>query len=85
MDLLTLPAALEKPVTFFLPPFFTGSEEEDVTPDERELIHFYHEIEHRPLQLIALKQVRTLAESAIEADMETKRRELEQHRLENSE
>ena len=53
------------------------AEDGELTPDENELVYFYREIEHKPLQLIALNQVRTLAESAIEADMETERRSLE--------
>jgi hypothetical protein len=68
---LLIAVALEKPISYSCPPNVGGEEDSGLTPDEKELVYFYRQIEHKPLQLIALKQVRTLAEPTVEADLET--------------
>ena len=83
-DLSLMASALEKPVAYFYPPVDRGVEESDLSPEEKELVHYYRQIAHKPLQLVALKQVTTLAESAIQADLETLRQEFAQQRLAGS-
>ena len=84
-DLTIIATALEKPISYFFPPRFRGAEESDLSPDEKELIHFYRQLGHEALQIYALKQITTLAESAIQADLEVIRREAEEARLEKGE
>ena len=73
--LVYLANALDKPISYFYPPPIRGAEEEGLSADEQELIHWFRQIWHKALQLVAIDQVRTLAESSIEADLEAARRD----------
>ena len=61
---------LEKPVSFFFPPTVRGASFEDLTPDEKELIHFFRQLGHVTLRKVAFNQVKTLSEAALEDQMD---------------
>lgn len=64
-DLALIAAALQKPITYFFPPRFHGPNASGLSPEEKEILAFYRQIEgYDELQLAAIKQVRTLAEAA---------------------
>lgn len=78
-DLALLATALEKPVSYFYPPPDRGLETNELAPEEKELVHCFRQIGHKPLQAIALKQVSAFADAVIaaelmEADLEVKHR-----------
>src|SRR5205085_2416742 len=79
VDLMAIAHELEKSFTFFLPNFIPT--EGDLFPDEWELIHFYRQIRNQGMERLAIKQVRQLAETAIEADIQADRQAAAQERL----
>jgi transcriptional regulator with XRE-family HTH domain len=69
-DLSLIAKALDKPISSFFPPFLTEGSEDDLSPDERELLLLYRKIWDEKLREIALRQVRSIAEAEIEAHRE---------------
>ena len=73
-ELATLAAYLEKPITYFFQPYFRGAEEKDLSPEEKELVRYFREIQNPVLESIALDQVKNMAERSIKADLEAMHR-----------
>jgi hypothetical protein len=76
-DLLLIAAAVEKPIAYFFPPVVHGADANRLTPEEQEPVYLYRKLQHKALQLVAIDQLRTLADSAVKADLEAMRREIE--------
>lgn len=77
VDLMGMAYALNKPITFFYPDFpaIRGANLQELSDKEKELIHFFREIQNLAMENLAVKQIKQFAESSIEADNEiTKRR-----------
>jgi len=71
-DLSLIADRLEKPISYFYPAPVRGADPSDLSPDEQELIHFYRQIgDNAAMRKLALQQVKTLADTAIQADLET--------------
>jgi len=56
--------ALEKPITYFFPPFSSGPQAEDLSPKEKELVSLFRQLGHEALENVAMGQLRTLVEAA---------------------
>lgn len=64
-DLALIAATLQKPITYFFPLYLHGPDASNLSPEEKEILAFYRQIEsYDELQMAAIKQVRMLAEAA---------------------
>ena len=77
-DLSLIAKALDKPISCFFPPFLTEGSEQDLSPDERELLLFYRKIWDEKMRALALQQVQTIADADIKAHQEQTRREFDE-------
>ena len=77
-DLSLIAKALDKPISYFFPPFLTEGSEQDLSPDERELLLFYRKIWDEKMRALALQQVQSVADADIKAHQEQTRREFEE-------
>ena len=82
-DLALIAGALEKPIAHFYPPSFRGIDVGKLQPDEEEFVHLFRKLWDPARQIFALRQLQTLVDSAVEADIEAHRRDLETYRLED--
>jgi transcriptional regulator with XRE-family HTH domain len=77
-DLSLIAEALDKPISYFFPPFLTEGSEQDLSPDERELLLFYRKIWDDKLRIAALEQMRGIAKIDIQAHLDQIRDEFEE-------
>ena len=64
-ELTLIAAVLDKPLTYFYPPKFAGAREGDLSPEEKELIQFYRQIQDKPFERAAVAVVKALADLAV--------------------
>ena len=76
-DLMGIAYALEMPITFFYPPStaIRGADATELTDAEKELIHFFRQLGSSSMQNVALRQLKDLADSAIETNLAEQKRE----------
>jgi hypothetical protein len=63
---------LEKPIRYFFPVYVPT--EGDLSVKEWELIHFFRRIQNEPMENLAVKHVKELADTSIEADIQSSNR-----------
>ena len=69
-DLMLIAAALEKPIDYFFPPRFRGAQEENLAPDEKELVYLYRQMDSNPaMKKFAIQQIRRMADTVIQTDL----------------
>jgi transcriptional regulator with XRE-family HTH domain len=77
--LALLAAALDKPITYFLPWFIYNSlKPEDLEPREHELLIQFRKIWSEDLQQLAVRQVKNIAETDIEGFQAEQRKQLQE-------
>jgi transcriptional regulator with XRE-family HTH domain len=74
-DLSLIAHVLEKPITYFFPIGVRGATPQDLTTEEKELIHHFRQIQNAAMEKYAIKQVKALASAAIEADIQNQTEE----------
>lgn len=79
VDLMGIAFVLEKPVRYFYPQYVPT--EDDLSNKEWELIHHFRRIQNEAVEELAIKQVKQLADVAVETDIR-ERREVEATRVE---
>jgi len=65
-DLIFIATALEKPLSYFLPYSPLEASHADLSPSEKELVYWFRHLGHAALENVAMSQLKTLAQSAIE-------------------
>lgn len=70
-DLMGIAHALGKPILYFYPKFpsIQGIKEEELDLSERELIHFFRQIQSEQGEKLAIKQVARIADIAADLDI----------------
>ena len=76
-DLALIAYALDKAITSFFPVTVRGATAGDLSEDEKDLIHFYRQIQNPAMEKYAIKQVRDLANAALEANIQTRLQDLQ--------
>lgn len=79
-DLALIAAVLEKPVSYFYPPNHRGVEEGHLSPEEKELIHFYRQIQDNTHKAFAVQQVHSIVDVERREDLEELRNEYEAYK-----
>ena len=85
VDLLMIAAALEKPISYFFPSFFSQGNEGGLAPDEAELLLQYRKILDDKLRAVALQQITSLADMDVEAYMQKMCEEYEEWKRDKGE
>lgn len=85
-DLIGIAYTLEMPITYFYPPntAIQGADATKLTDAEKELIHFFRQIGNPTMENLALRQLKELADAAIETDLEEQKRAFVAERLKRS-
>ena len=65
-DLIFIATVLEKPLSYFLPYSPLEASQADLSPAQKELVYWFRQLGHVALENVALNQLKTLAQSAIE-------------------
>ena len=65
-DLIFIATVLEKPLSYFLPYSPLEASRGDLSPMEKELVYWFRQLGHAALENVAMSQLKTLAQSAIE-------------------
>jgi len=77
-DLSLIAKALDKPISYFFPPFLTEGSEQDLDSDERQLLLYYRKIWADKLRAVALQQIKSLSDVDLGAYMQKMREEYEE-------
>ncbi len=83
VDLMLIALALEKPITYFVPPRVRGANPDDLTDKEKELIHYASEIPDELFELL-LDQAKKYREITYNKIAERRREERQQEKAEET-
>jgi len=67
-DLVFIANVLEKPFSYFVPYSPLGASHSDLSPSEKELVYWFRQLGRATLENVAMSQLKTLAQSAIDQD-----------------
>lgn len=79
VDLMYIALALEKPLTFFTPPKFNGATPKDLTPTQKEIIHYINHATEE-MELALLEQAKTYAKISEKVKDQRYKEEMEAER-----
>ena len=65
-DLIFIATVFEKPLSYFLPYSPLEASPDDLSPSEKELVYWFRHLGHATLENVAMSQLKTLAQSAID-------------------
>jgi transcriptional regulator with XRE-family HTH domain len=83
VDLMFIALALEKPITYFVPPRVRGASPDDLTDKEKELIHYASEMPDELFELL-LDQAKKYREITYNKIAERRREERQQEKAEET-
>ncbi|HZQ09749.1 MAG TPA: helix-turn-helix transcriptional regulator [Anaerolineae bacterium] len=81
VDLMYIALALEKPLTFFTPPKFNGATDKDLTPTQKEIVHYLNQTTEE-MELALLEQAKTYAKITQKLADEKHKQAMEEEREE---